>query len=130
MRRVFHGFLRKQAWPAAASICTTARKKICSRRCSIRKRTCGFTGSIWICLSLKCSIKDRILALFDLLENWFEKEDFFGCVFINAVAEHEKDSAWVKDVAGAYRDQIIERLRALVVESGARIRISLPRNWA
>ncbi|MBA4141883.1 MAG: TetR/AcrR family transcriptional regulator [Nitrosospira sp.] len=70
--------------------------------------------------SLKCSTKDRILALFDLLENWFEKEDFFGCVFINAVAESEKDSAWVKDVAGAYRDQIIERLRVLVIESGAR----------
>jgi AcrR family transcriptional regulator len=70
--------------------------------------------------SLRCSVKERILALFDLLEKWFAKEDFFGCVFINAVAEHEKDSAWVKDVAGAYRDQIIERLRALVVESGAR----------
>jgi AcrR family transcriptional regulator len=67
---------------------------------------------------LKCSSKDRILALFGLLENWFAKEDFFGCVFINAVAEREKDSAWVKDVAGGYRDQIIERLRALVVESG------------
>jgi AcrR family transcriptional regulator len=70
--------------------------------------------------SLNCAVKERILALFDLLEKWFEKEDFFGCVFINAVAEHEKDSAWVKDVAGAYRDQIIERLRALVTESGAR----------
>jgi hypothetical protein len=33
------------------------------------------------------------------------------------VAEPEKDSAWVKDVAGAYREQIIERLKALVVES-------------
>jgi AcrR family transcriptional regulator len=67
---------------------------------------------------LQCPNKDRILALFGLLENWFKKEDFFGCVFINAVAEREKDSAWVKDVAGAYRDQIIERLRALVAESG------------
>lgn len=69
---------------------------------------------------LNCPVKERILALFDLLEKWFEKEDFFGCVFINAVAEHEKDSAWVREVAGAYRDQIIERLRALVMESGAR----------
>jgi AcrR family transcriptional regulator len=68
---------------------------------------------------LKCSVRERILTLFDLLEKWFAKEDFFGCVFINAVAEHEKDSAWVRDVAGAYRDQIIDRLRALVVESGA-----------
>lgn len=69
---------------------------------------------------LKCSNKERILALFDLLEKWFAKEDFFGCVFINAVAEHEKDSRWVKDVAGAYRDQIIGRLGALVAESGAK----------
>ena len=69
---------------------------------------------------MKCSTTERILALFDLLEKWFAKEDFFGCVFINAVAEHEKDSRWVKDIASAYRDQIIDRLRALVVESGAR----------
>ena len=69
---------------------------------------------------LKCSPTERILALFDLLEEWFAKEDFFGCVFINAVAEHEKDSAWVKDVAGAYRDQIIDRQRGEVEESGAK----------
>jgi AcrR family transcriptional regulator len=69
---------------------------------------------------LNCSPTERILALFDLLEKWFSKEDFFGCVFINAVAEHEKDSRWVKDLAGAYRDQIIDRLKALVVESEAK----------
>jgi len=68
---------------------------------------------------LKCSPQERILALFDLLGQWFEKEDFFGCIFVNAVAEHEKDSNWVRDMAGTYRDQIIEKLRALVVESGA-----------
>ncbi|HTJ54395.1 MAG TPA: TetR/AcrR family transcriptional regulator [Nitrosospira sp.] len=68
---------------------------------------------------LKCSARERILVLFDLLGKWFEKEDFFGCIFINAVAEHEKDSGWVKDMAGAYRYQIIARLQSLVVESGA-----------
>ncbi|KIO49163.1 TetR/AcrR family transcriptional regulator [Nitrosospira sp. NpAV] len=70
--------------------------------------------------ALKCSSQERILALFDLLEKWFAKEDFFGCIFVNAVAEHEKDSGWVRDMAGTYRDQIIDRLKALVVESGAR----------
>jgi AcrR family transcriptional regulator len=70
--------------------------------------------------ALKCSNKERILALFDLLGNWFEKEDFFGCIFVNAVAEHEKDSGWVRDIASTYRDQIIDRLGALVMESGAR----------
>jgi AcrR family transcriptional regulator len=70
--------------------------------------------------SLKGSARERILILFDLLGKWFEKEDFFGCIFINAVAEHEKDSGWVKDMAGAYRHQIIARLQSLVVESGAK----------
>jgi AcrR family transcriptional regulator len=70
--------------------------------------------------ALQCSPQERILALFDLLEKWFEKEDFFGCIFVNAVAEHEKDSGWVRDMAGTYRDQIIDRLGALVAESGAR----------
>lgn len=70
--------------------------------------------------ALKCSPRERILALFDLLEKWFEKEDFFGCIFVNAVAEHEKDSGWVRDMAGTYRDQIIDRLGTLVAESGAR----------
>jgi AcrR family transcriptional regulator len=70
--------------------------------------------------ALQCSPSQRILALFDLIEKWFEKEDFFGCIFVNAVAEHEKDSGWVRDMAGTYRDQIIDRLGALVMESGAR----------
>lgn len=68
---------------------------------------------------LECSAAERILSLFDLLEQWFEQEDFFGCVFINAVAEHEKDSGWVKNVAISHREKINTRLRAMVVKSGA-----------
>lgn len=70
--------------------------------------------------NLECSATERILSLFDLLEEWFGKQDFFGCVFINAVAEHEKDSGWVKDVAVAHRDKINGRLRAMVAASGAK----------
>lgn len=69
--------------------------------------------------NLECSPRERILS-FDLLEEWFEKEDFFGCVFINAVAEHEKDSGWVKDVAITHRERINGRLRAMVTASGAK----------
>ncbi|HNO76373.1 TetR/AcrR family transcriptional regulator [Nitrosomonas mobilis] len=69
---------------------------------------------------LECSAKERIMLLFDLIEKWFEKEDYFGCVFINAVAEHEKEGGWVKDVAVAHREKINDRLRAIVTESGAR----------
>jgi AcrR family transcriptional regulator len=30
---------------------------------------------------------DRLLAVFDALEEWFERPDFRGCMFINAAAE-------------------------------------------
>lgn len=66
------------------------------------------------------SARERILALFDLLKDWFEREDFFGCVFINAVAEHEKENGWVKEVAIAHREKINARLGAMVEASGAR----------
>lgn len=62
----------------------------------------------------------RILALFDLLEGWFASSGFFGCVFINAVAEHEKRDGWIREIAVAHRDQINARLRELVVATGAR----------
>lgn len=68
----------------------------------------------------ECSACERVLSLFDLLEEWFGKEDFFGCVFINAVAEHEKDSGWVKNAAVAHREKINGRLRAMVAACGAR----------
>ncbi|CAA0089968.1 Uncharacterised protein [Starkeya nomas] len=62
----------------------------------------------------------RILSLFDLLEHWFASSEFFGCVFINAVAEHEKRNGWIRDIAVAHRDSINARLRELAVAAGAR----------
>jgi len=62
----------------------------------------------------------RILALFDLLERWFASSDFFGCVFINAVAEHEKRDGWIRDIAMAHRDRINGRLCDLAIAAGAR----------
>lgn len=62
----------------------------------------------------------RILSLFDLLEHWFASSEFFGCVFINAVAEHEKRDGWIRDVAMAHRDRINARLLDLATAVGAR----------
>ncbi len=66
------------------------------------------------------SAEERILALFDLMQDWFKRDDFFGCVFINAVAEHEKCNGWIQEIANAHRDKITARLIAMVAESGAR----------
>ncbi|HQU61508.1 MAG TPA: TetR/AcrR family transcriptional regulator [Nitrosomonas sp.] len=68
--------------------------------------------------AMKCSSVDRILALFDLMRDWFDSEDFYGCVFINAVAEHEKSNGWVQEVANSYREKISARFQTMVAECG------------
>ncbi|PWR19475.1 TetR/AcrR family transcriptional regulator [Zavarzinia aquatilis] len=62
--------------------------------------------------------RGRILHLFDLLQHWFAGGNFFGCVFINAVAEHEKEGGWVRGIALDHRRRINERLHGLVTEAG------------
>lgn len=69
---------------------------------------------------MKCPPINRILALFDLMQNWFDSKDFYGCVFINAVAEHDKGNSWVQEIANKHREKINAKLQAMVAESGVR----------
>lgn len=68
---------------------------------------------------MECSPTERILALFDLMRDWFDSKNFYGCVFINAVAEHEKSYGWIQEVANSHREKITAKLQAMVAASGA-----------
>lgn len=69
---------------------------------------------------MECSSTERILALFDLMQDWFDSEVFYGCVFINAVAEHEKCNSWIQEIANSYKDKFTARLQTMVAASGVR----------
>lgn len=68
---------------------------------------------------MECSSTERILALFDLMRDWFDSKNFYGCVFINAVAEHEKSNGWIQEIANNHREKISAKLQAMVAASGA-----------
>ena len=34
---------------------------------------------------------DKLVHIFDVLKRWFAEENFYGCPFINAVGEHDKE---------------------------------------
>lgn len=68
---------------------------------------------------MECSSTERVLALFDLMRDWFDSKNFYGCVFINAVAEHEKSNGWIQEVANSHREKITAKLQAMVAASGA-----------
>lgn len=64
--------------------------------------------------------EQRLVVLFDLLEEWFDSGRFFGCLFTNAVAEHDKSSSWVRDLAQAHFDRVHARIEHLAKACGLR----------
>ena len=63
--------------------------------------------------------RDRLLAIFDILEAWFKSRDFHGCLFINAAAEHAPADDPVHVAAGAHKREIRRILEDVASEAGA-----------
>ena len=63
---------------------------------------------------------DRILAIFDVAEEWFFSDQFYGCTFINAVAEFSDRSTAIQNVCKDYKCMVTEYIEALAREAKAR----------
>lgn len=62
----------------------------------------------------------RLLALFDLLRQWFEKDDYYGCAFINAVAEYTKGDDRIRALALDHKKEVLGLLREQAELAGCR----------
>ena len=62
----------------------------------------------------------RLLAVFDVLKSWFGREDYFGCAFINAVAEYPKGDARMRALALEHKGEVLAILTALARDAGCR----------
>lgn len=69
---------------------------------------------------------DRLLAIFDALEEWFEKEDFNGCVFIKAACEYGPVNHPVHTTAAAQKRAVFD----YILENAQSARLRDPRNLA
>ncbi|MEM7169338.1 MAG: TetR/AcrR family transcriptional regulator [Pseudomonadota bacterium] len=64
--------------------------------------------------------RDQLLALFDALEEWFQRDDFRGCLFINAAAEYPTPSDPIHARAAAHKRRLYESLSELARQAGAK----------
>lgn len=65
------------------------------------------------------SARDRLLAVFDAHREWFEQDDFRGCMFINAAAEFSSIADPIHGIAAEHKRLISGYLRGLANEAGA-----------
>ena len=68
--------------------------------------------------------RDRLLAMYDALESWFEgkafkKMGFYGCAFINAASEFGDRSHPVHQLSAQHKQRIITYIESLCADAGA-----------
>lgn len=64
--------------------------------------------------------RDRLLALFDTLEEWFRGDDFNGCLFVNAAAEFCHRAATIQGGVAEHKRLVRGYVRDLAEAAGAR----------
>lgn len=62
--------------------------------------------------------KERLLGTFAVMEKWFSQNDFYGCAFINAVAEHHKSDPMIIELTMGHKKQILKELADLARQAG------------
>lgn len=63
---------------------------------------------------------DKLAGSLAVLEGWFEREHFFGCPFINAVGEFDKNDDRYKAIALAHKQVVMAHLLGLATDGGCR----------
>ncbi len=70
----------------------------------------------------------RLLAIFDVFDEWFRREEFEGCAFINVMLESEPGSA-VREASIAHLERIRDFIAELAAECGIEGAPQLARKW-
>src|SRR6266478_1671894 len=61
----------------------------------------------------------KLARIFPALKSWFGEERFYGCPFINAVAEHDKDAKQFRAIAMRHKKVVLAHIEKLAGEMGA-----------
>src|SRR5450755_2057814 len=61
----------------------------------------------------------KLTRIFPALKSWFGQERFYGCPFINAVAEHDKDQKQFRAIALKHKKVVLGHIEKLASDMGA-----------
>lgn len=62
---------------------------------------------------------DKLLAMFDVAREWFMQDNFFGCMFINAVGEYSGCDTPLRQICKHFKTQMRSFIKELCIEARA-----------
>jgi AcrR family transcriptional regulator len=63
--------------------------------------------------------QEKLSRIFPALKSWFGEDRFYGCPFINAVGEHDKDQKQFRSIAMKHKKVVLAHIGKLAAEMGA-----------
>ncbi len=87
---------------------------------ALRRRDEGFRN--WFMRAVErlgATPRDRLLAIFDAMEEWINDQDCAGCLFINAAAEYSGRDDPVRATAAEHKRLMLGYIRELAAAAGA-----------
>ncbi len=64
--------------------------------------------------------EEKLLGVFDVAHAWFSQNNFFGCVFINAVGEYSEDSSPIRAISKDFKMMMRNYIEKLCVEAATK----------
>jgi AcrR family transcriptional regulator len=71
----------------------------------------------------------QLLAIFDLFDEWFRRDDFEGCSFINVLLEANDRGTRIGSASAAHLATIRSIIRQLAIEAGLRDPEAFAHSW-
>jgi len=64
--------------------------------------------------------RGQLLAVFDVADQWFQQNNFFGCMFINAVGEYSERDTPIRQVCREFKKWLKGYIQDLCRKAGAK----------
>jgi AcrR family transcriptional regulator len=72
---------------------------------------------------------DRLLAIFDVFDEWFRRPDFEGCSFINVLLEYDEQDHPIRNASAEHLATVRELVREFAEDAGVEDPDAVARQW-
>ncbi|PZM77478.1 MAG: TetR/AcrR family transcriptional regulator [Candidatus Melainabacteria bacterium] len=63
--------------------------------------------------------RGRLLAIFDVAQEWFSDKNFYGCMFINAIGEYSNTDSSIRDACKGFKERMRQYMECFCIEAGS-----------